>query len=96
MNIEQLFHIGAIIKGTTIMSGIAFLSASVGSTTDSVIGEGSHITLGNALAVGGVVVVGAWYLSSRLQKLSDEIKDLKRSMANLPCDDCNNHNGRKR
>ena len=73
-----MIHTIAIIKGTGIMTGIAFASITLGLLAD-VLSNDTPITLGGAMAVGGVVVGGVWYLSSRLQRIDDRLKSIERN-----------------
>ena len=73
-----MIHIAAIIKATGAMSGIAFAAVAFGALAD-VINAGTPITLGGALSVGSVVVGGVWYLSSRLQKFDDRLKNIEKN-----------------
>ena len=66
-----------IIKGTAAITGIAVVSTGAGMLADA-IGNDTPITLGGALAVGAVIVGGAWYLSSRLTRIDDRLKSIER------------------
>jgi hypothetical protein len=80
-----------IIKGAVVISSIAAFSTGAGMLADA-IGNDTPITLGGALAVGAVVVGGAWYLSSRLTKIDDRLKSIEKkcsSRCGFPIDPTN-------
>ena len=66
----------ATLKGALVISAIAGSAALTGAAVD-VIGENTPITLGGGIAVAGVVVTGAWYLSSRLQRIEDRLERIE-------------------
>lgn len=65
------------IKGAVVIAGIAFAGAGGGVLADAAISADTHITLGGALGVAGVVVSGAWYLSARLEKLNARLRSIE-------------------
>lgn len=71
-----MIEIFAIIKGVVEMTAIAAVSTGVGMVAD-IVGNDTPITLGGAIGVGAVVVLGAWYLSGRLQKIDDRLKSIE-------------------
>lgn len=81
---KTMIDILATIKGATVIAGIAFGSMMIGDA--AVIDEQTPISLGAGVAVGATVVIGAWYLSSRLQKIDDKLKSINNRLDSLPCD----------
>ena len=74
-----MIHIYATLKGAAMISGIAFLGTIFGAAVDSV-DEKTPISVGSAAAVGAVVVLGAWYLSARLQKIDSRLKSIEKTL----------------
>ena len=80
-----------IIKGAAVITGIALFGTGLGMLADA-IGNDTPITLGGALAVGAVVVLGAWYLSGRLTLIDDRLKNIEKncsSRCSFPIDPTN-------
>lgn len=75
----------ATIKGAMVIAGIATSSILIGDATGT-ISEQTPISLGAGVAVGATVVMGAWYLSSRLQRITDELRNINKRLDSLPCD----------
>ena len=63
----------ATAKGTLVIVAIAIFSLGSGIFADAM-GADTPITLGGAMGVGASVIVGAWYLSARLQKIDSRLK----------------------
>lgn len=59
-----------IIKTTFAMIAIPVGSILAGVSTDDLLSSETHITLGEALAVGGVVVMAAFYIGKKFSQQS--------------------------
>lgn len=81
---NTMIHLIPTVKGAAVMTAIALGGTFTGVLADA-IGEGTPITLGGAMGVGAVVVGGAWYLSSRLTKIEDRLKNIEQTCKVKPC-----------
>ena len=71
-----MIHLFATLKGAVAMTAIAAGSYASGVLAETIT-QDSPVSLGAAVGVGAVVVLGAWYLSSRLQKIDDRLKSIE-------------------
>lgn len=71
-----MIHIIPTIKGAATICLIASGGIAGGALAD-IITQDSPISLGGALGVGAAVVGGAWYLSARLTKIDDRLKNIE-------------------
>ena len=78
---NTMIHSFAVIKGTLAFCGVIASATGLGVLADA-ISDGTPITLGGALSVGGVVVLGAWYLSNRLTSIDDRLTQIERKIEN--------------
>ena len=60
--------------------GIAAASTVIGTMAQAAVNETTPITLGAAVAAGGVVVGGAWFLSSKLTKIDDRLNQIEKKI----------------
>ena len=85
-------------KGAVALIGTTVAGTSLGMLAD-VITQDTPISLGGAIGVAAVVIVGAWYLSSRLTKIDDRLDSIESHVSTLPCgekgEDCPRRNGKK-
>ena len=68
------------VKSTMAMVGIATASTVIGSMAQAAVNETTPISLGAAVGVGGVVVGGAWFLSSKLTKIDDRLNQIEKKI----------------
>lgn len=67
------------ILGTPIVA----LAANI--TADAISPE-THISIGTALAVGGVVVGACWWLATKFKGIDDQLSSIDAHLKNLPCE----------
>lgn len=67
-------------KMTAQLSAIAMGSIMFGEVENVFLSPGTPISLGSAIAVGAVVVGGAWWLSSMLQKINDRLSVIEEAI----------------
>jgi len=70
------------IKSTFALTGIAASSVMLGDIATQISGN-TNISLSEAVAVTSVVLGGAWWLSSRLQKIDDRLESMERAQRHM-------------
>jgi hypothetical protein len=67
------------ILGTPLVAMAANIAA------DAISPE-THISIGTALAVGGVVVGACWWLATKFKGIDDQLSSIEHHLRSLPCE----------
>ena len=72
--IDKLFVLG-------VPTGSVLMNVAIDTLTPE-----THISLGVALTIGGVVLSACWWLSAKFKSIDDKLESLEKHLRDLPCE----------